>query len=72
MAIYHVRVERGGQLSVEAEITVGGVKHRSGRFMAKDKAELRTQTQNAAVMVASQRLAFKQRRLGQVNLGEEK
>lgn len=67
MAVYHIRVERGGQLSVEAELTVGGVKHRSGRFMAKDKAELRTQTQNVAVMVASQRLALKQIRFGQVN-----
>jgi hypothetical protein len=72
MAIYHVKIERGGGYSVEAEINMGGRPYRSGKFMAKDKAELRTQTQNLGVMVKNQRLALKGLTLAQVNRGEEK
>lgn len=72
MAIYHVRKERNGFLSVEAELTIGGFKQRSGRFMAKDLEELRTQTQNVACLVKAQRLALKRGGLAQVNRGEEK
>lgn len=71
MAIYYVRKERNGFLSIEAELTIGGIKQRSGRFMAKDKAELRKQAQNVALMVKAQRIALKRGGLAQVNSGEE-
>lgn len=71
MAIYHVRLEKGGGYSIEAEMRAGRERLLSGRFMAKDKDALRQQAQNLGLIVNDRRVALSLGRLAQVNRGGE-
>lgn len=72
MAIYHVRIEKGGGYSIQAEMGNGRSKSLSGKWLAKDKAALRVQAQNLALLVKDVRAGRQQLRGAQVYLGEEK
>ena len=55
MAIYHVRLEKGGGYSVQGEMRNGREKLFTQRWHAKDKEALRRQTQNLATLVKAAR-----------------
>lgn len=72
MAVYHVRIMKGGGYSVQVEMGNGRVKEVSGRYIAKDKAELRSATVGLAGLVREARAGRLKLRGAQVYRGEEK
>jgi hypothetical protein len=69
MAIYHVKLERDGRYSIYAEMRNGRVTEKTGKWYANDKAQLRTQAQNVAVIVKETRKGARKLRGAQDSLG---
>ena len=71
MAIYHLKVLKGGGYHVWAEMRKGRSVEVTAKWFAADKEALRRQTQNLALLVKDARAGKAQFRGAQVNRGEE-